>query len=118
MAFTDPQSVTVNSVAKSMPKIKSDGTSTDYRSADGLFFMTVSHQLSRGRIRSLVKITQRAIVPDPLTSVNDYETLIVQMVIDRPEVGFDATTIGYLVTGITAWINTAGVVGKLYGQES
>jgi len=116
--FTDPQSVTVNTVAKSMPKIRSDGTSSVYRSADGLFELTVSHQVSRGRVRSLVKISQRAIVPDPLTSANDYETLIFQMVCDRPEVGFDATTIGYLITGITAWINTAGVVGKLFGQES
>jgi len=116
--FTDPQSVTVNAVAKSMPKISSDGTKTIYRSSDGNFELTVSHQLSRGRIRSLVKISQRAIVPDPLTSVNDYETLIFQMIIDRPEVGFDATTVGYLITGVTAWINTAGVVGKLYGQES
>jgi len=116
--FTDPQSVTVNAVAKSMPKILSEGTKSVYRTSDGLFEMTVSHQLSRQRIRSLVKISQRAIVPDPLTSANDYETLIAQIIIDRPEVGFDATTIGYLITGITAWINTAGVVGKLYGQES
>jgi len=116
--FTDPQSVTVNTVAKSMPKILSDGTKSIYRTADGLYELTVSHQISRGRVRSLVKVSQRAIVPDPLTSVNDYETLIFQMIIDRPEVGFDATTVGYLVTGVTAWINTAGVVGKLFGQES
>ena len=87
MAFADPQVVTVNAVAKSMPRILTDGKSSTYQMADASFKLTISHQLSKGRVRTTARIDQRAIVPDPLTSVNDYETLSFYFVIDRPEVG-------------------------------
>jgi hypothetical protein len=116
--FTDPQSVTVNSVAKSMPRVESDGKKSVYLSADGNFKMTISHQAVAGdRIRSMVRVDQRAIVADPLTSVNDYETLSFYFVIDRPNVGFSATEVNYLVAGLEGWLDSTAV-GKLFGNES
>jgi len=116
--FADPITITVNGSAKTLARIKSTGTSSDYVSSDGNYTMTISHQVSRGRIRTLIKTGQRVVATDPLSSENDYAWLYDQRVIDRPEVGFDATTIGYLVAADNAWIVAAGVVGKLYGQES
>jgi hypothetical protein len=115
--LTDPQTITVNAVAKTMPKVSSNGTSTQYKLADDSFRLDVSHQKSKGRIRSLAKVTQRAVVADPLTSVNDYEELAVHVVIDRPEVGFTSTQVDQLLTGFKTWLDST-MVGKLYGQES
>lgn len=115
--FTDPQVVTVNAVAQSMPRIKVDGLSAVYAKADESFKLTISHQKSNQRIRSMARIDQRAIVPDPLTSVNDYETLSFYVVVDRPEVGFSQTIVDQLIAGLKTWLDTTAS-GKLYGQES
>jgi hypothetical protein len=115
--LADPQSVTVNAVAKSMPRISSTGLKSEYLKDDETFRLTVSHQKSGKRIRSMVRLDQRAVVADPLTAVNDYETLSFYCVIDRPEVGFSATEVDYLVQGFKTWFSS-GMVTSLYGQQS
>jgi len=115
--FADPQTVTVNSVAKVMARVLSDGKSATYQLSDQSFKLTISHQLSNQRIRSMVRIDQRAVVADPLTAVNDYETLSFYFVIDRPEYGFSSTQVDQLAAGLKTWLDTTAV-GKLYGQES
>lgn len=115
--FTDPQVITVNSVAKSMPRFMIDGTKSFYQTSDELFKLTISHIKSGDRVRSMVRVDQRAIVADPLTSVNDYETLSFYCVLDRPIYGFTQVQIEQLVAGFKTWLdNTA--LGKLTGLES
>jgi len=115
--FTDPQVVTVNAVAQSMPRISSKDLSATYQKDDQSYKLTVSHLSSNQRIRSMVRIDQRAIVPDPLTSINDYETLSFYFVVDRPEVGFSSTQVDQLVQGLKTWLDSTAV-GKLYGLQS
>lgn len=115
--FADPQSITVNSVAQSMPRIETSGTSSKYSKDDETFKLNISHTKTNDRIRSMARVDQRAIVPDPLTAVNDYETLGVYLVIDRPIVGFTATQVDYVVQALKTWLSTANVT-KLYGLES
>lgn len=115
--LADPQSVTVNAVAQSMPRTIVGTKQATYAKSDETFKLNISHANSKGRIRSMARIDQRAIVADPLTAVNDYETLSVYLVIDRPEVGFSSTQVDQLVTGFKSWLDST-MVGKLYGQES
>lgn len=116
--FSDPQTVTVNAVAKAMPRVSNAGTASVYQMADESFKLSVSHtKAGNDRIRSLVRIDQRAVVPDPLTAVNDYETLSFYFVIDRPSVGFTSTVVDQLVQGLKTWLDSTAV-GKLFGQES
>jgi hypothetical protein len=115
--FADPQSVTVNAVAQSMPRVSTNGKLTIYQKSDETFKLTISHTPSGNRIRSLARIDQRAVVADPLTAENDYQTLSVYTVIDRPNYGFTQTQVEQLVTGFQAWLTTANV-DKLFGQES
>ena len=61
--------------------------------------------------------SQRAVVADPLTAVNDYETVAISLQIDRPEVGFTSTQIDQMIAGFKTWLDTT-MVGKLYGRES
>jgi hypothetical protein len=65
----------------------------------------------------MARIDQRLIVPDPLTSVNDYETLSTYHVIDRPEVGFTSAQIEQQIAGFQTW-HTAAIIAKLVGQET
>jgi predicted Zn-dependent peptidase len=115
--FTDPQTVTVNAVAKVMARVLTEGKKAIYQLADQTYTFTISHLVSNSRVRSMVRIDQRAIVADPLTAVNDYETLSIYVVIDRPEVGFTATQVDQLTAGLKTWLDTTAG-GKLYGQES
>jgi hypothetical protein len=121
MAFADPQSVTVNTVAQSMPRISTSGKQSVYQKADGTYTLTLSHQGSKvagkDRIRSMARIDNKAIVADPLTAVNDYDTLSCYVVIDRPVYGFDTTATHNLVAGFIAWLTNA-TVDKLFGQET
>jgi hypothetical protein len=115
--FADPQVVTVNAVAQSMPRITSTGKSAVYQKADGTFQLTISHSESKGRIRSMGRIDQKAVVADPLTAVNDYETLSFYFVFDRPDFGFSQTQVDQLIAGLKTWLDTTAS-GKLFGRES
>lgn len=121
MALADPQVITVNAVAKSMPRIDSQGTHSVYQLEDQTFTLDIRHTANRKdkklRHKALVTFTQRAIVPDPLTSVNDYETVSISLMIDRPEAGFSSTQIDQMVAGFKTWLTTT-MVGNLYGRQS
>lgn len=115
--FADPQVVTVNAVAKSMPRVSTGDKKSLYQMSDLTFSLNLSHTVTKDRVRSMSRIDQKAIVPDPLTAVNDYETLSVYLVIDRPLAGFTSAQVDQLITGFKTWLDTTAV-GKLYGQES
>jgi len=119
--FSDPQSVTINAVAQSMPRIEVDGKKAIYQKADQTFTLTISHRSSknkgRERISSVIRLDQRAIVADPLTSVSDYDTVSVWLVIDRPIYGFTVTQVQQLVAGFESYLD-ATAVSKVFGQES
>jgi len=114
--FTEPIVVTVNSVAQSMPRVQIDGSKAIYMKADESYKLTISHQTSGNRTRSMARIDFRKVVTDPLTASNDYDTLSIYTVIDRPGYGFTLAEIEQLATGFQAWLNTTAV-DKLYGKE-
>jgi len=118
MAFTDPQSITVAGSAKSMPRVESEGRRSLYKTNDGLFSLQISHQSvksgGKDRVRSLVRFERVAVVPDPLTTVNDYENTQIQVVFDRPLAGFSSTEINDLMAGLKTWLDSTNV-GKIYG---
>lgn len=116
MAFTDPQTITVNTVAQTLNRIKSDGYRSEYQEADEEFKMTISHQESKSRTRRMIRVDQRVVAADPLTSVNEYKELGVYLVIDEPEYGFTDTEIDYVVQALCTWLSTANVT-KVCGNE-
>lgn len=121
--FSDPQTITIDGVTKSMPRIKID-TSTQgkvesvYSTADGAFVLTITHQTTRaGRIRSKARLDVRAIVTNPLDSSSDYDTITFEKLMDRPEYGFSMVLCEQVVAGFNAW-QTNTVVDRMYGKES
>lgn len=116
--FSEPISITVNTVAQSMPRTSNTGQKSTYEKADSTFNLTIEHITTKSnRIRSVARFEQRAIVPDPLTAVNDWENMALSLIIDRPLIGFTAAQQDQLLTGFRAWLATA-TSDKLYGRES
>jgi hypothetical protein len=117
--FSDPQSITINSIAVSLAKVSADGLKSTYRSSDGIHTLVISHQIGKDkRVRSMYRLDKRAIVANPLDSTDqDYDNLGVYVVIDRPEYGFDATAVGQLAAGVFSELDSTAL-GKLFGLES
>lgn len=116
--FSEPITITVNAVAKVMPRTSNVGQKSTYELADATFNLLIEHMTTKsGRIRSVARFEQRSIVPDPLTSVNDWENMAISVIIDRPLIGFTAAQQDQLLTGFRTWLATA-TSDKLYGRES
>jgi hypothetical protein len=135
LAFADPQSITVNAVAQSLPRVANAANPklAVFRKQDGSYRLEISHDVQsqkRSRntssgvqaittnvIRSLIRFTKRAIVADPVSAANDYEELQISIIVQRPEVGFTATDLDQVWSGFKAWANTAAT-DKIFGLES
>jgi hypothetical protein len=65
----------------------------------------------------LIRVTQRKVVSDPLTSVNDWDNLVFSFVIDRPGYGFTETEADYLRAGLFGLLDST-MMSKLFGKES
>jgi hypothetical protein len=118
MAFADPQSITVNAVAQSMPRISTTGLRSVYQKSDETYKLTISHDVNTQRVRSVYRIDNKAVVSDPLSSINDFETLSMYLVLERPPFGFSETQVSQLWAGFKDAINAAGIITKIYGRES
>lgn len=118
MAYADPQSVTYNGVAQSMPRIETGTRKSIYQINDQTYTLTISHQQSAGaKLRSVVRLDRKVIVTNPLDSTNDYGVETVYLVLERPQFGFSMVDTERLVAALTGWLTNANV-DKLYGQES
>lgn len=116
MALADPQTVTIDSTPITCNRISTVDTKSVYASADEALKLTVSHQESKGRTRRMARLDQRVVATDPLTSVNEYKTLGVYVVIDEPEYGFADDDIDNVVQGLAAWLASATVL-KILGSQ-
>lgn len=117
MAFSDPQSITIDATPYSLPRISSQGASAIYASADETLTMKISHQESKDRTRRMARLDLRTVAANPLTAVNEYKTAGVYLVIDEPEYGFTDTELDDLVQALTVWLSSANVA-KILGSES
>lgn len=114
--FADPQSVTVNAVAQSLPAVSREKFSSTYRKDTGEYVLTISHQPGE-RNRRRVRIDHSKIAADPLTAENVEYTSSYYLVIDAPAVGYTNTEMKDIVLGLTGWLTSANVL-KVLGQES
>lgn len=115
--FADPQSVTVNAVAVSVPTIRRDDTSSTYRSDDRKLTLKISHQEGK-RDRRNVRLDFEKIAADPFTpSVNQTFNGSVYLVIDVPKTGFTNAEIQDHVQGLTDWLTEANTLKVLGGQS-
>lgn len=118
--FADPQTVTINAVATSLPRVSTEKDAASYKTADGLVKLSVSHQYGR-RVRHMVRLDQSKIVADPyLTGQNIPASMSAYIVIDVPTVGFSTTEQKYLADALTGYLaaSSGAIVTKVLGGEN
>lgn len=121
--FSDPISITIAGAAKTLNRVSTGDRKATYQTADELWTLTISHQQTgkgNTRTRSLIVLTQKKVVTNPLDSSNDYDTMSYQVVVDRPAFGFSQQELIDAITGFNAWevASSNAAVAKIYGKES
>lgn len=120
MALADPQSVTINAVAVSLPRTSSGTNSGVFTSNDGTVKETVSHQYGK-RNRHMFRIDHSKVAPDPLiSSQNIVHSMSFYVVADVPKTGYTVTEAKQVIDGFVAQLNaTSGaLITKLLGGEN
>lgn len=114
MAFADPQSITVSTVAKSMPRIDGEGS---FATADGIYALNISHS-ANSRYRHSVQVKYSDIVANPLVpSQNLPSYLTVGLTINHPITGLDRASAIAVANALVAWATPANIT-KLVGAEA
>lgn len=115
--YTDPQSVTINAVPVSLPRVSVGDANATYRSADETVQMRISHQAVKSRKRRMVRVDQTKVAADPISAVNVMQKAGIYLVVDEPSFGFTDAELDYLVDALIAWLSSANIA-KLLGGES
>lgn len=121
MAFADPQTVTINSVAQVLPRTSSGVDLGAFTKDDGLVKLTISHSYGK-RTRRLVRLDHSKIAADPLqASVNVRLSSSVYLVVDTPPgYGYTVAEAKQIVDALTAYLTaTSGArATQLLGGEN
>lgn len=116
MALADPQTV-----PGAVPVVLNRVSSTlgNFGSSDLTHDLNVSHSRTSGRIRHVVKLSQRKIATDPLLpSTNRQYTQSVHIVIDTPLQGFAQVDTVALGAKFVAYLATAGLLDAVVQGQS
>lgn len=119
MAFADPQSVTINAVANSLPRVSTAANSSVYQKEDGTVKLTVSHLLGK-RNRRVIRVDHLKVAADPFTADNVTYSMGVQFIVDAPKYGYtnaEAKQIGDALVAYLAASSGANIT-KLLGGEN
>jgi len=118
--FSDPQSVTINAVANSLPRTSSGTNSGVFTKDDGLVRLSISHSLGK-RNRRLIRLDHSKIAADPLLAgVNVMASCAVHLVIDTPRTGYTIAEVKQIVDALTGYLtaSSGANVTKIVGGES
>ncbi len=120
MALADPQSVTINAVAISLPRTSSGTDAGSFSSNDGLVKESVSHQYGK-RTRHLLRIDHSKVAADPFVpSQNAKYSMSFYIVADVPPTGYTVTEQKQVIDGFIAQLNASSgaLITKLLGGEN
>jgi len=119
MAFADPISIN-DGTAHTLARSGFTANGGSFRSADGLFNVTISHSYGK-RNRTVARLDVTKIAADPLLAgVNVQASMSAYLVIDAPSTGFSTTEQVAEAAALTTWL-TAGTNAnliKLVGGEN
>jgi hypothetical protein len=115
--FADPQTITVNSVAQTLPAIARNDVSSKYQKDDATYAMSLSHQFKAERNRFTVRIDANKVAADPLSSANNrVYSQSVYITMDKPVVGYSNAETQQLASALVAWATSANLLKVLGGE--
>lgn len=118
--FADPQSVTVNAVAQSLPRTAADGESASYTKDDGTYKLTISHQTTKnGRKRHMVRLDFNEVSADPFVPAENVKNEgACYIVIDEPaQDQFTNANLLLKVKGLRDWASDANLTKVIAGES-
>jgi hypothetical protein len=108
MAFADPQTVTINAVAQTLPLINREGRKGVFRKDDSTVSLTVSHKEVRGRTNSMLRLDHSKVAADPLLAgVNRRATGSVWLVADFDPSEYTVAERKQIVDALTAYLTAS-----------
>jgi hypothetical protein len=116
--FADPQSVTYATVAKSLPRIGNDSTTSEYKLNDSgvVYDLSLSHQF-KARNRVVARLRRDAFASDPLVPAqNILASMSATLTIDFPTAGLTATDAQNLGNALVGWLSSANILSLVNGQ--
>jgi hypothetical protein len=120
MALSDPQSLTINAVAVSLPRTSTSGTGSVYTESTGDTKLSIQSSYGK-RTRRVARVDRRKTAADPLfPAQNKPYSMSCYIVADVPEVGFTITEQKQIVDALAAWLtaSSGANVTKLLGGEN
>jgi len=120
MAYTDPQSITINAVANSLARVSSGVNTGAFRKDDGNVVLSVAHQYGK-RTRRTARIDFSKIAADPLISAQNIKySMSAYVVVDVPVTGFTVAEAKQVIDGFITWMSASSGanITKLLGGEN
>lgn len=118
--LTDPQTLTINAVANTLPRISTAVNSGSFQKDDTTVKMDVSSQYGK-RTRRLIKVIHSKIAADPLISSTSVKySMSVGLVIDVPVTGYTVAEQKQIVDAVSAWLtaSSGANITKVLGGEN
>jgi len=123
MSYADPQSLTINGSAYSLPRIGAGVDSGSFLSGDSLVGLSIRHRrLSGGRLLHQAQASQQILAAAPLDpTVNVLNKMTATLSVNVPGPGYITPAVQkYLVDAFTTWLtaSSGAKVTQLLGGES
>lgn len=117
MALSDPQTVTVATVAKPLARTGSGMMEGQFTAADGKFTLNVTHS-ANSRFKHSVQLRMDDLVANPLVPSQNIATFAtVGLTINAPKNGLSNTQVIDLANALQVWL-TPTIIGKLVTGEA
>lgn len=120
MAFADPQTITINAVAKTLPRTGSGLDNGVFTHSTGEVKESISHAYGK-RARRTLRIDHKKLAADVMdSSLNVPYTMSCYIVVDVPLAGYTIAEQQQVVDGFTAYLtaSSSAKVTQLLGGES
>lgn len=118
--YAEPQTLTISTVAVSLPRISMGELQGRFRTASGDLELSIAHSV-RNRERSVIRLDRNKVGADPLDSGKSkaYKAAY-YLVVDAPNngVGFTDTELEADIKGLLTLLQTTGYLAKFLGKES
>lgn len=120
MAFADPQTITINAVAQTLPRTSAGVNQGAFTTSDGAYTESISHTYGN-RTRRVLRLDSKKVAVDPLSpTTNKPYSMSAYLVVDIPTVGYSVAEQKQVVDGLVAYLaaSTGAKVTQLLGGES
>jgi hypothetical protein len=118
--FTDPQSITINSIAKSLPRTGAGLDTGTFTKDDGEVKMSISHAYNK-RNRRTLRVDHQKLAADVMdSSLQVPYSMSVYIVTDTPKAGYTLAEQKQVVDALVAYLtaSSGARVTQLLGGEA